>query len=358
MRKDEYWLWLASVPGVGCRTALKLFGFFKDIQHIYEASERELAGSSILKQSQIENLIGSRDEEKIRRMSGEMTDKGIRCVSFEDESYPTSLTELYDPPSVLFVKGMLPEDDEWIMSVVGARSCTPYGRYMSRNLSRGMAFSGMSVVSGMARGIDSEAHLGALDAGGRTYAVLGCGTDICYPPENMDLYEEIASHGGLISEYLPGTEPDARHFPVRNRIIAALGRGVLVVEARRKSGAMITAEQGLELGREIFAVPGRADDALNEGTNMLIKSGAKMVTEVSDILEEFDILAREYKKNNITLDNYEKVVYSSICLVPRSADEVAVSSGLDIRLVMRTLTSLELKGAIRRAGQGRYVLSV
>ena len=230
--------------------------------------------------------------------------------------------------------------------------------YMQGAFARGMEAAGLKVVSGMARGSDSAAHWGALQEGGRTFAVLGCGVDICYPRENIDLYTEISRNGGIISELPPGTRPEGYQFPRRNRIIAALARGIVVTEAKQKSGTLITVEHGLNLGKEIFAVPGRIDDALSEGCNQLIKAGAKLVMQPSDILDEFGILAREYKKNNITLDNSEKVVYASICLVPRSADEIALLTGMEVQNVIHNLISMELKGIIHSVGKNQYVLNI
>lgn len=358
MERNKYWFWLSSIPGIGCRTAMKLLKYFDDIEQLFEVSEEVLLESGILKPEQLKHIIYRRNRDVIEKAYDDMLDKGIQCIPFETCDYPETLRVLYDPPITLYVKGKLPGEDEWMIAVVGARSCSCYGSQTARMLSKGIACSGVSVISGMARGIDSAAHWGALEGGGRTYAVLGCGPDICYPAENMDLYVEIVENGGLISEYPPGIQPEGWRFPMRNRIIAAFSKGILVVEARRKSGALITVEQGLNLGKEIFAVPGRINDTLSEGCNQLLKSGAKPVMQSSDVLDEFGILAREYKKNNITLDNSEKLVYASICLVPRSADELAVMTGMNIQEVMKDLITMELKGIISRIGKNQYVLSV
>lgn len=358
MERNRYWFWISSIPGVGNRTVAKLLSYFGDIEHIYNASGEELKKSGILRASQLNSIIYSRNSDHLDRAYDHMRENNIDCIDMESDSYPTGLKALYDPPPVLFVKGCLPGKDEWMIAVVGARSCSSYGRQLCHMLSRGIACSGVSIISGMARGIDSAAHWGALEAGGRTYAVLGCGVDICYPAENMDLYTEITERGGIISEFPPGTPPEPGNFPRRNRIIAALSKGILVVEARRKSGALITVEQGLDLGKEIFAVPGRVNDSLSEGCNRLIRAGARLVMEPADVLEEYGILAREYKKNNITLDNSEKVVYASICLVPRSADELSVMTGMRVQEVIQTLVTMELKGIIHRVGKNQYVLSV
>ncbi len=358
MERNKYWFWLGSIPGVGSRTVMKLLACFEDIEQVYHASEEELKKCGFLKSSQLDSIIYSRNSDRLERAYDHMLHENIDCIDMESNRYPLELKTLYDPPPVLFVKGCLPRKDEWMIAVVGARSCSSYGRQLCHMLSRGIACSGVSIISGMARGIDSAAHRGALEASGRTYAVLGCGVDICYPAENIDLYTEITEQGGIISEFPPGTPPEPCNFPRRNRIIAALSKGILVVEARRKSGSLITVEHGLDLGKEIFAVPGRVNDALSEGCNRLIKAGARLVMEPADVLEEFGILAREYKKNNITLDNSEKVVYASMCLVPRSADELSIMTGMRVQEVIQTLITMELKGIIHRVGKNQYVLSI
>lgn len=358
MERIKYWFWMSGIRGVGPRTADRLLEHFGDIVSVFEASENSLRSCAFLRKEQAEHIIYSRNRYCIEKAYEEMLHKDIRCISREDSAFPPFFKLIHNTPVAIFVKGHLPREDEWMMGVVGARSCSSYGRQMARMLSRGIACSGVSIVSGMARGIDSAAHWGAIEGGAVTYGILGCGLDICYPPENMDLYEEIAAGGGLLSEFPPGVPPEGRNFPMRNRLIAALSKGILVVEARRRSGSLITVEQGLDMGKEIFAVPGRVNDALSEGCNQLIRAGAHIVLEPSDVLGEFGILAREYKKNKITLDNSEKVVYASICLVPRSADELSMMTGMKVQEVMKCLITMELKGIINRVGKNQYILSV
>ncbi len=359
MEKDEYWFWLGNIPGVGSRTALRLVNAFGgNICALFEAEEKRVDACRIVNKAQLQSIIYSRNRDRIQHDYEQIKSKGIQCISIENSFYPDTLKYLYDPPVILYILGSLPKADEWMIALIGARQCSSYGRQVSRMLARGMAAAGLTVVSGMARGSDSAAHWGALQEGGRTFAVLGCGVDICYPRENMDLYTEISRNGGIISELPPGTRPEGYQFPRRNRIIAALARGIVVTEAKQKSGTLITVEHGLNLGKEIFAVPGRIDDTLSEGCNQLIKAGAKLVMQPSDILDEFGILAREYKKNNITLDNSEKVVYASICLVPRSADEIALMTGMEVQNVIHNLISMELKGIIHSVGKNQYVLNI
>ena len=359
MEKDEYWFWLGNIPGVGSRTAIRLVNAFGgDIRAVYEADEKAIESQHIVNEKQLQNIIYSRNSDAIRHKYEQMSAKGIKCLSVENSLYPNALRCLYDLPVVLYILGSIPKAEEWMIAIIGARRCSSYGRQVSKMLGRGMAAAGLTVVSGMARGSDSAAHWGALEEGGRTFAVLGCGVDVCYPRENIDLYTEISRNGGIISELPPGTRPDGYQFPRRNRLIAALSKGIVVTEARQQSGTLITVEQGLNLGKEIFAVPGRIDDTLSEGCNQLIKAGAKLVMQPSDVLDEFGILAREYKKNNITLDNSEKVVYASICLVPRSADEIAYITGMEVQRVIHCLVSMELKGIIHRVGKNQYVLNI
>lgn len=359
MEKDEYWFWLANIPEVGSLTAIRLVeAFGGDICALYEADEKAINDKRIANIKQLQNIIYSRNRDNIRRAYEQVILKGMKCISIENKMYPKALKYLYDPPVILYIVGDVPRTEEWMMALIGARQCSSYGRQVSKMLARGMAAAGLTVVSGMARGSDSAAHWGALEEGGRTFAVLGSGADVCYPRENIDLYTEISRNGGIISEQPPGTQPDGFRFPRRNRIIAALAKGIVVTEARQHSGTLSTVEQGLNLGKEIFAVPGRIDDTLSEGCNQLIKAGAKLVMQPSDILEEFGILARECKKNNITLDNSEKVVYASICLVPRSADEIAYMTGMEVKSVIHCLISMELKGIIHRVGKNQYVLNI
>jgi len=391
MTDNEYWFWLCSLNGLGPVTLFPLLMYFGSsseerrritvhhteeevsqdapvirgsicevgIRRLFEASEAEIMDSGLLTENKCRRLTGSRDTDRIRSSYGKMTAADIRLVPYSSDSYPLSIKQLCDPPLGLFVRGTLPRQDEWLIAVVGARSCTEYGRSTARMICRSIAFSGISVVSGMARGIDSAAHRGCIEGGGRTYAVLGCGADICYPADNIELYESIlSSGGGIISEYSPGTEALSWHFPLRNRLIAALSRGIAVIEARKHSGSLITAGRGIELGRDIFAVPGRAGDTLSEGCNDLIRAGAKLVTSPGDILDEFGIIAREYKKSGMSVDSTEKKVYSRLCLTPMTADEISIFTGLGVDMVSSALARMEIKGYIACAGKNQYIIKV
>ena len=359
MRYDDVlWFWLSGVPGVGPVTVRDLLDKFGTPAEIFGASEKALKETSLLKEDMLRDLIRSRDITLLQKRFDDMQRQGIRFLSFDSPEYPEVLRHIYDPPAALYIKGRIPEENELLMAVVGGRRCSTAGRAAAHSICRGIAFSGISVISGMARGIDSCAHRGCLDGFGRTYAVLGCGVDICYPRENIELYEQIRQSGGLISEFPPGTPPRPWRFPVRNRLIAAMSHGILIVEARRKSGSLITAERGLEMGREIFAVPGRINDPLSEGCNLLIRDGAKLVMSHEDILDYFSLVSHSFTRQDPPPGKKAGRIYRSLSLVPCSADDIAARTGLTAREVIIELTDLEMDGLITCLGKNQYVLKV
>ena len=356
--EDVLWFWLSGIPGVGPVTVHDLLDRFGTPAEIFGASEKALKETGLLKEDMLRALIRSRDKTLLQKRFDDMQRQEIRFLSFAHPEYPEVLRHIYDPPAALYIKGSFPTADELLMAVVGGRRCSAAGRGAAHSICRGIAFSGISVISGMARGIDSCAHRGCLDGFGHTYAVLGCGVDICYPKENIELYEQIQHNGGLISEFPPGTPPRPWRFPVRNRLIAALSDGILIVEARRKSGSLITAERGLEMGREIFAVPGRINDPLSEGCNLLIRDGARLVMSHEDILDYFSLVSRHFTRRDPPPGKKAGRVYRSLSLVPCSADDIAARTGLTARDVIIELTDLEVDGLITCLGKNQYVLKV
>ena len=356
--EDVLWFWLSGIPGVGPVTVRDLLDRFGTPAEIFGASEKALKETGLLKEDMLRALIRSRDKTLLQKRFDDMQRQEIRFLSFAHPEYPEVLRYIYDPPAALYIKGSFPTADELLMAVVGGRRCSAAGRGAAHSICRGIAFSGISVISGMARGIDSCAHRGCLDGFGHTYAVLGCGVDICYPKENIELYEQIQHNGGLISEFPPGTPPRPWRFPVRNRLIAALSDGILIVEARRKSGSLITAERGLEMGREIFAVPGRINDPLSEGCNLLIRDGARLVMSHEDILDYFSLVSHHFTRRDPPPGKKAGRVYRSLSLVPCSADDIAARTGLTARDVIIELTDLEVDGLITCLGKNQYVLKV
>ena len=274
---------LHCIPGWGSKTLLKLYENFGSCADIVIAKEKELRNFITEKQFRsMQEVINSKDCE------GEFRDLYLRGIDFYpifSDRFPRKLKDIPDPPFAIYCIGKLPDEKRPAVSIIGARSGSEYGRYIAKKFGAGFAEAGVQVVSGMARGIDGIAQAGAINAGGDSYAVLGSGVDVCYPQENHALYDALIQSGGIISEYLPGTLPKPQYFPPRNRIISGLCDAVLVVEARIKSGTLITVDMALEQGKEVFAVPGRINDSLSEGCNCLIRQGASVATGIEDVLE-------------------------------------------------------------------------
>lgn len=284
----KYWVWLSELKGLRNQTRLALLRRFGDPESIFYADADELLLTDGVERSQLK-LLENHDLAPADRILADCQRLDIRLLTLSDAAYPGRLKNIYDPPALLYCKGRLPLlDDLLCVAVVGTRDCTPYGVACAEKLGFGLASGGAAVVSGLAKGIDAAAIRGALRAGGVTVGVVGNGLDVYYPHESRYLYEDVASAGILLSEYPPGTEPASGHFPVRNRIISGLSLAALVVEAPEKSGALITAATALEQGRDVFAVPGPIDAPASAGCNCLIRDGAGLVSDASDILREYE----------------------------------------------------------------------
>ncbi len=284
-----YRFWLHHLPGVGDKTIEKLLGRFGDAREVYAAGQAAL--EEVLGNNKALKVTEFRKRFQLQRAYEEMRDKKIAFYTKEDEEYPVRLREIPHPPYGIYCLGKLPADRIPAAAVIGARECSEYGSAMAEAFAGRLGEAGVSIISGMARGIDGIGQRAALMRGGKTYAVLGCGADICYPASNRRLYEEIREKGGgILSVFPPGTEPLKRHFPERNRIVAGLSDLVLVVEARQKSGTWITVDMALEQGKNVYAVPGRLTDRLNDGCNLLIRQGAGIALSPEDILAELAII--------------------------------------------------------------------
>ena len=367
MTKQEYNYWICNIPTIGNKKIEYLLQFFRSSEAVFHASFGELKRfqEECCKKklrftvADIDKICNNRKSEKIREGYAKLQKHGIYLVSKDDGSYPNKLRNIYDAPYSLYVKGKLPKTEEKLLAIVGARECSSYGKEMAKYLAAAVAREGVCVVSGLARGIDAFAHEGALSVGGVTYGILGCGIDICYPKENINLYMEMQKNGGIISEYALGIAPFAGNFPMRNRIISGLCDGILIIEAKEKSGSLITVDMGLEQGKEIYALPGKATDRLSEGCNNLIKMGAKLVTTPEDILE--DLIPNraktqsDFKKNDKLLELHEKIVYASLCLEPRHIEEIAMQTGFEMDLLMEQLLRLELYGLVKQTSRNYYV---
>lgn len=359
-REEDYLQWLCGIDGIGIRKLMRLREEFASAAEIYHASSERLKRISGISSRDVHNIVESRKRYDPGSWSRLLAGYGMSCVTVFSDGYPEACRQLYQPPKRLFYRGSLPRERVRV-AIVGARNCSLYGKEMARFFAVSLAAGGIGVISGMARGIDGWAHQGALEGGGRTYAVLGNSVEICYPAEHERLYRSILGHGGVISEYPPGTKARAGFFPMRNRIIGALSDGVLVVEARKKSGSLITADQALDQGRDVFVVPGRIGDELSEGCNNLIRQGACLVTDPSEILEYYGISAEEQVENlsnfNIFLERKEKMVYANLSLEPKHLSELAEESGMGLTEAMRCILSLQKKQFAEEIGTHYYIKS-
>jgi DNA processing protein len=336
-----------------------LLNHFGDLEEAWRADARELKAAGLDRRA-LSNLMTARSTISLDEEMGKIERQGARVLTWDDPAYPPRLLNIYDPPPVLYVKGEILEEDQWAVAVVGTRGATVYGKEAARRIAGGLARNGLTIVSGLARGIDSEAHRAALDAGGRTIAVLGSGVDIIYPAEGRRLAQAVVERGALVSEYAIGTPPEAGNFPPRNRIISGLALGVVIVEAGERSGALITADYALDQGREVFAVPGNIFRKKSKGTNNLIQQGAKPVLSVEDVLEELNLtmVSQQAEVRAIVPENEtEAALLEYITADPVHVDEIGQKSGLPIAQVSSTLALMELKGMVRQVGGMNYVLA-
>lgn len=282
----KYWIWLSSIPGIGPIIKKKLLDIFIEPEAIYKADINELRNISGLGDTLINNIIKSKDKELLNKYYNYINKNNIKIININDNKYPLNLKNIYDPPITLFVLGESNILNDKSIAIIGCRDATYYGTKNAEKIAYDLVKFNINIVSGLAKGIDSHAHIGAINGKGKTIAVLGCGIDIIYPPENKDLYKKIIENGAIISEYIVGTKPASGNFPARNRIISGISQGVIVVEAKKKSGSMITTDFALEQGKELYSVPGQIDSAQSEGTNELIRQGAKVYTNALDVLED------------------------------------------------------------------------
>ncbi|MBX5489513.1 MAG: DNA-protecting protein DprA [Chloroflexi bacterium] len=353
----DYWLALTRAVGIGPARFQRLLQHFGSAEAAWRASAAALAAAG-LDARVVRQLLALREAVAPIGEEARLAAVGVRALTLADAGYPAALREIADPPPVLFLRGELLPADEWAVAIVGTRRATAYGRQVAETLATALARAGITVVSGLARGIDACAHRAALAAGGRTLAVLGHGLDTIYPPEHQGLAREVAASGALISEFPLGTRPDAPNFPRRNRILAGLARAVVVVEAGRSSGALITAELALEQGRDVYAVPGSIFSPASQGTNALLKDGARPLLDARDLLEDLHFtLVAEQQASRATLpaDPTESALLAALDREPRHVDEVARTTGLPIETVSSTLVMMELKGLVRQAGPLSYV---
>jgi DNA processing protein len=345
---DYFWFALKSIPHVGNVTFRRLVEHFGTPGRALSASERELSAVRGISMAAIASLLTHDPRVEAERECAAVKRSGARIVTLHSPDYPGLLLQITDPPPFLYLKGEL-RSSETAIAIVGSRRASGYGMSTTEKMARGLARQGITVVSGMARGVDTAAHRAALAEGGRSIGVLGCGVDIVYPAENRKLFEEMSSKGALVSEFSMGTQPLAENFPRRNRIISGLCRGVLVVEAAEGSGSLITAQCALEQGRDVFAIPGNIHSPTSRGANRLIKDGAKLVESIDDIIEEMPHKLREKDSvplSGLTFSPREAAVLSRLSASPVHIDEIVVKCALTVSEVSAILLRLELNGVI------------
>ena len=326
---------------------------------LYEKSEDELKEVKGISDTFAAHIYNRRNRWDLEAEYEKLKLSGITFIPWYHRDYPKKLLQIPGYPFALFVKGRLPKEAEGSVAVIGARDCSEYGRAMAAYFGRELAGNGVQIISGMAYGVDGIGQMAALEAGGTSYGVLGCGVDVCYPTSNRKLYTRLAEEGGLISEYSPGTKPVARLFPPRNRIISGLSDVVLVVEARKKSGTLITVDMALEQGKEILIVPGRITDPLSVGCNSLLKQGAGLAQTIDDVLilldKKYENKMKKKKKEKIKLESGEILVYACLDLYAKNLEDIASEVPCSFSELLHILVSLELKGLVKEVSKNYYI---
>ncbi len=364
MLEKEYLLWLSRIRGISLQKQHELINYFYSAENVFLATRIELEEVEGLTLKNIDNIISQQQISIIEKYLEELESLGISYITLACEKYPKNLIDMIDPPLAMYYLGEIPESKVSV-SIIGSRRCTDYGKFVAHKFSKELAKEGITVISGMAAGADTIAHVGCLEGGGKTIAVVGSGLDICYPKSNEKLMQKIIQNGCVMTEYPPTTPPLAGNFPMRNRIISALSDGLIVVEAQVKSGTMITVDYALEQGRTVFTVPGNITSKNSEGTNALLRQGAIPLTDIKDILEEFNLIQEKSlniqdegklnKKLKSTLTEEEIGVFKHISYEPKTVEEITFLSGQNIQMVLYLLTVLELKGAIKKINGQKYI---
>lgn len=354
-REEKYLFWLCSIQGVGLSRLCALREHFDSVEEIYYASREKIGELNILRKQEMVRFLSSRENPGWEDQWQEVTERGICFVSYFHKEYPEALRHIYQPPKRIMVKGKLPDPAKLSIGIVGARDCTNYGRDMARLFGYRLAEQGVQIISGMARGIDGWGHQGALEGGGDTYAILGSGVEVCYPASHRSLYCSIQKHGGILSEFPVFSKARPGYFPLRNRIISGLSQGILVVEAREKSGSLITADAALEQGKDVFVVPGRIGDELSAGCNRLIRQGAIPVLSPGDILEYYAI--EQHKKETKVTELEQRIFH----IMPGGLvhiDQLTAALKLPPTDVIKGLLQLQKRGDVEEVSRGYFMKKI
>lgn len=353
----KYFIGFNKIWGIGPARIRALMDYFGNLERAWMASSSSLRQAGMGPRT-VEMIVEARQSLDLETELARVKQAGLEMVTWDDLEYPSRLAEIHHPPPLLYQLGEFAPADRWAVGIVGTRQASTYGNSVTELISSHLAASGITVVSGLARGIDAVAHRAALNAGGRTIAVLGSGLDTIYPPEHRKLAEAIKRQGSVISDYPLGTQPEPANFPPRNRIISGLSLAVIVTEAGESSGALITADFAAEQGRDVLAVPGDITRATSYGCNRLIRDGAQPIISIGDVLEVLDLelMARhEAIARALPDDNNERTVLQTLSDDPQHIDEIYASSRLTMHEVSASLSMLELKGRVRHVGGMKYI---
>ena len=353
----EAFIGLCSIPKMTQVRMRALLTRFQTPEAILAAGGRELREVDGISQELAHGISRYRRTPEVEQRIRKAEELECRIVSFLDPDYPANLRTIDRAPPVLFLRGEIRESDQVALAIVGTRRATPYGMMVAQRFARGLGEQGVTVVSGLARGIDTAAHIGAMAGGGRTIAVLGCGIDVFYPPENRKLYDQIAANGALVSEFNLGTEPAAYNFPARNRVISGLSRAVLAVECKDSSGVLNTVRWAADQGRDVLAVPGTITSETSLGTNQLIKDGARPVTVLEDLLEALDVRPQPRPKPEISLSEADHALLAHLSENPVFIDVLAERTSQSMPLLLSQLLDMEIRGIIRQLPGMMFVKS-
>lgn len=382
-KDEEFLIWLSSIAGISLKKKYVLLKHFGSAKNLFYAKAIEIQRFCQAYKINFRSIIDIKEEYVLQKLIDNLYKSNISFISKDNPEFPNLLKSIQDPPLGLYVLGKIPQN-KFKVSVIGSRQCTQYGANNAYRFSKELAERGIDVVSGMALGIDSMAHKGAIDGKGKTIAILGCGVDVIYPSSNRAIRENIIQNGCIISEFPPKTQAFPANFPIRNRIISGISDAVVVVEAAKRSGTLITVGQALDQGREVFAVPGSINNPLSEGTNNLLKECAYPLTTIDDITQNLGILDKFYEEklnknqskatNNFqkqdaeyaekeklilqSLTKEESIVYQCITNIPITVDELVFKSKLNIKDVQFILTMLELKSCIKRLAGQKYIKNI
>ncbi len=362
----KYWIAMNLLPEIGPVLARRLISAFGEPENIFNMDMHELMKVEDIGEERARRVISFKEWDRVDKEIEAIIKNNVRLITIKDKQYPEGLRGLNDAPIILYTKGEIRDSDKYAIAMVGSRNPTYYGNQVAERMGYELAMNGLTIVSGMARGIDTSSHKGALKAGGRTIAILGSGLDVPYPRENKRLMDEIVSSGVVISEFPMGTLPEKGNFPRRNRIISAVSFGVVVVEATIDSGSLITVGYALEQGREVFAVPGNITSKKSKGTNDLIKKGAKLVESADEVIEELRpqlIGVIKEKKGNgerslPQMTDEEEAIFKFLGYDPRHIDDIIRESKISINKALSLLLNLELRGIVKQMDGKRFVINI